>query len=93
MAGIAYPWRLEQTHAMLIGTTGAGKTTQLRKLVTEARERGQRCVVFDLTGAFVEAFYEEGRDHILNPMDQRCPPGPSSTTARTTPITSRRPPP
>jgi hypothetical protein len=37
--GIAYPWRLEQTHAMLIGTTGAGKTTQLRKLVTEARER------------------------------------------------------
>lgn len=74
MAGIAYPWRLEQTHAMLIGTTGAGKTTQLRKLVTEARERGQRCVVFDLTGAFVEAFYEEGRDHILNPMDQRCPP-------------------
>jgi type IV secretory pathway TraG/TraD family ATPase VirD4 len=42
--------------------------------VTEARERGQRCVVFDLTGAFVEAFYEEGRDHILNPMDQRCPP-------------------
>ncbi|WP_292687756.1 type IV secretion system DNA-binding domain-containing protein, partial [Novosphingobium sp.] len=74
MAGIAYPWRLEQTHAMLIGTTGAGKTTQLRKLVIEARERGQRCVVFDLTGAFVEAFYEEGRDHILNPMDQRCPP-------------------
>jgi len=74
MAGIAYPWRLEQTHAMLIGTTGAGKTTQLRKLVVEARERGQRCVVFDLTGAFVEAFYDPARDHILNPMDQRCPP-------------------
>jgi type IV conjugative transfer system coupling protein TraD len=74
MAGIAYPWRLEQTHAMLIGTTGAGKTTQLRHMVTEARERGQRCVIFDLTGAFVEAFYEDGRDHILNPMDQRCPP-------------------
>jgi len=74
MAGIAYPWRLEQTHAMLIGTTGAGKTTQLRKMVLEARERGHRCVVFDLTGAFVEAFYEQGRDHILNPMDLRCPP-------------------
>lgn len=74
MAGIAYPWRLEQTHAMLIGTTGSGKTTQLRKMVLEARERGHRCVVFDLTGAFVEAFYDEARDHILNPMDQRCPP-------------------
>lgn len=74
MAGIAYPWRLEQTHAMLIGTTGSGKTTQLRKMVLEARERGHRCVIFDLTGAFVEAFYDETRDHILNPMDQRCPP-------------------
>lgn len=74
MASISYPWRLEQTHAMLIGTTGTGKTTQLRKMVLEARERGHRCVIFDLTGAFVEAFYDEARDHILNPMDLRCPP-------------------
>lgn len=74
MAGIAYPWRLEQTHAMLIGSTGAGKTTQLRNIVTEARERHQRCVIFDLTGAFVEAFYRPETDHILNPMDERCPP-------------------
>lgn len=74
MAGIAYPWRLEQTHAMLIGTTGAGKTTQLKSLVIEARERRQRCVIFDLTGAFVEAFYRPETDHILNPMDERCPP-------------------
>lgn len=74
IAGVSYPWRLEQTHAMLIGTTGSGKTTQLRRLVAEARERGQRCVVFDLTGAFVEAFYRPDIDHILNPMDERCPP-------------------
>lgn len=74
IAGIAYPWRLEQTHAMLIGTTGSGKTTQLRRMVAEARARGHRCVVFDLTGAFVEAFYREGIDTILNPMDERCPP-------------------
>jgi len=74
MAHVPYPWRLEQTHAMLIGTTGAGKTTQLRNIVAEARARGQRCVVFDLTGAFVEAFYRPETDHILNPMDKRCPP-------------------
>ena len=74
IAGVPYPWRLEQTHAMLIGTTGAGKTTQLRNIVVEARERGQRCVIFDLTGAFVEAFYRPETDHILNPMDKRCPP-------------------
>lgn len=74
MAGLPYPWRLEQSHAMLIGTTGAGKTTQLRDLVRQARLRGHRCVIFDLTGAFVEAFYDPARDHILNPMDERCPP-------------------
>lgn len=74
MAGIPFPWRLEQSHAMLIGTTGSGKTTQLRSIVAQARERGHRCVIFDLTGAFVESFYDPLSDHILNPMDERCPP-------------------
>ena len=74
IAGIPYPWRLEQSHTMLIGTTGAGKTTQLRSLVTQLRERGQNAVIFDLTGAFVEAFYNPETDTILNPMDQRCVP-------------------
>lgn len=74
LAGLPYPWRLEQSHAMFIGTTGAGKTTELKKLVTQARERGHRCVIFDLTGTFVESFYNEDTDVILNPMDKRCKP-------------------
>ena len=74
IAGIPYPWRLEQSHTMLIGTTGAGKTTQLRSLVKQLRARGHRAVIFDLTGAFVESFYDENTDVILNPMDQRCRP-------------------
>ncbi len=74
IAGVPYPWRLEQSHTMLVGTTGAGKTTQLRSLVTQLRERGQNAVIFDLTGAFVEAFYNPEIDTILNPMDQRCVP-------------------
>lgn len=28
IAGVTYPWRLEQSHAMLIGTTGMGKTAR-----------------------------------------------------------------
>jgi len=74
IAGIPYPWRFEQTHAMLIGSTGTGKTTILKSLVTQARERGHRCVIFDLTGTFVESFYREKTDFILNTMDERCPP-------------------
>jgi len=73
LAGIPFPHRTEQSHVMLIGTTGSGKTTELRSLVTQMRERQDTAVIFDLTGAYVEAFYDPTRDTILNPMDARCP--------------------
>jgi type IV conjugative transfer system coupling protein TraD len=73
IAGIPYPHRLEQSHTMLLGTTGTGKTTVLRKHLEQMREREDNAVVFDLTGAYVEAFYDPERDTILNPMDVRCP--------------------
>ena len=72
LAGIQYPWRSEQQHTMLLGTTGTGKTTELKKLVLQARARGHRCVIFDLTGSFVESFYNPETDHIMNPRDERC---------------------
>jgi energy-coupling factor transporter ATP-binding protein EcfA2 len=49
---------MEQSHTMLIGTTGSGKTTELRSLVRQMRERQDSAVIFDLTGAYVEAFYD-----------------------------------
>ena len=73
LAGVHYPWRLEQSHAMLIGTTGTGKTVALMEMIAEARRKGQRAVIFDLTGAFIEHFYDASRDVILNPLDARCP--------------------
>ncbi|WP_010339737.1 type IV secretion system DNA-binding domain-containing protein [Sphingobium yanoikuyae] len=73
LAGIPFPHRMEQSHTMLVGTTGSGKTTELRSLVKQMRERQDSAVIFDLTGAYVEAFYDPERDTILNPMDRRCP--------------------
>lgn len=73
LAGVPFPWRLEQSHAMLIGTTGTGKTVALRDLLAQVRARGHRAVIFDLTGAFIEAFFDPARDVILNPLDARCP--------------------
>jgi type IV conjugative transfer system coupling protein TraD len=73
LADIRYPWRTEQSHTMLIGTTGTGKTTQMRDMIAQMRQRRDRAVVFDLTGAYVEAFYNPETDIILNPMDERCP--------------------
>jgi len=73
IAGVPFPWRTEQAHTIMIGSTGTGKTTQMRALIAQMRARRDRAVVFDLTGAYVEAFYNPETDTILNPMDERCP--------------------
>ncbi|HEX8058322.1 MAG TPA: type IV secretion system DNA-binding domain-containing protein [Novosphingobium sp.] len=69
---LPFPLGHEQSHAMVIGTTGSGKTTALRGLVKQAIERDDSCVIFDLTGHYMEAFYEPERDHVLNLNDARC---------------------
>ncbi len=73
LAGLTWPWRREQSHAMLVGTTGTGKTVAITELVAEIRTRGERAVIFDLTGAFIETFFDPTSDVILNPLDARCP--------------------
>lgn len=72
IATVPFPLDREQNHVIAFGTTGAGKTTALRDLIAQALRRGNSCVVFDLTGAFVEAFYDPRRDFILNLNDERC---------------------
>lgn len=56
---------------LLQGSTGAGKSTAFRYLMRTARARGQKAVVYDPTGEYVEQFYREGVDHILCPLDAR----------------------
>lgn len=72
IATVPFPLDREQNHVIAFGTTGAGKTTALLSLINQALERGNSCVVFDLTGAFVESFYDPRRDFILNLNDERC---------------------
>ncbi|MDE2441700.1 MAG: type IV secretion system DNA-binding domain-containing protein [Betaproteobacteria bacterium] len=73
IAGIQFPYGFEQTHTMLIGTTGTGKTVVFSDILDQLRTRNHCAVVFDLTGVFVERFYDPARDFILNPFDKRCP--------------------
>jgi len=73
IADVPFPWHTEQTHMFSIGTTGTGKSTMMRDLLSQVRARGKKAVVFDLTGTFIEGFYDPRRDVILNAFDKRCP--------------------
>lgn len=65
------PTGFSKKHTLISGTTGAGKSTALTHLLKAIRARGDRAVVYDKKGEFVEMFYRDGVDHLLNPADSR----------------------
>lgn len=60
----------ETQHLLLTGTTGSGKTNMLKELLPQIRIIGDRAIVFDVTGEFVDRFYNPETDLILNPLRQ-----------------------
>lgn len=54
------------------GTVGAGKSTLMRKILKFLRDRGDLVIIYDKGCTFVEDFYDESRDEILNALDSRC---------------------
>ncbi|EBS1713376.1 type IV conjugative transfer system coupling protein TraD [Salmonella enterica subsp. enterica] len=54
------------------GTVGTGKSTLMRKKLHHLREAGVPVIIYDKGNTFVEEFYDESIDIILNPMDRRC---------------------
>lgn len=70
LAGIPVPAADETKHFKLIGTTGTGKSTAIRELLTAALDRGDRAVIADPDGGYLNRFYDPARgDVILNPFD------------------------
>jgi type IV secretory pathway TraG/TraD family ATPase VirD4 len=73
LAGLPVPEADETKHFKMIGTTGTGKSTAIRELLTGALERGDRAVIADPDGSYLRHFYEPSRgDVILNPFDVRA---------------------
>lgn len=72
LAGIDMIRDFETRHTLLTGTTGTGKTTLLRDWMRQIRRRGDRVICYSPSGDFIEWFYREDTDHILNPFDARC---------------------
>ncbi len=73
IAGIPWPDRAETRHTIVSGTTGSGKTVLIADLVEQIRARGERCVLYDKMGSYVETFFDPERDVLLNPLDARAP--------------------
>ena len=63
----------ETKHFKMLGTTGTGKSTAIRELLTGALSRGDRAVIADPDGGYLGLFYDPTRgDVILNPFDPRA---------------------
>lgn len=73
IAGLPYAYRSETTHTLLVGTTGAGKSQIIFRLLEEVRRRGDRAIVYDKMRSYIPGYFDESRgDQILNPLDERC---------------------
>lgn len=68
MGDVPWPAELEDKHALIVGTTGVGKSTLIRQLLTGLRRRGQRVIVVDLNGEFAATFRTK-QDRVFNPLD------------------------
>jgi hypothetical protein len=70
LAGVPVAREDETKHFKLIGTTGTGKSTAIREMLTAALARGDRAIIADPDGGYLARFYDAARgDVILNPFD------------------------
>lgn len=73
IAGVPLVKDTETTHILVTGSPGTGKSTILHSLLQQIRANGDRCICYSPSGDFISWFYREGKDHLLNPFDDRCP--------------------
>lgn len=71
LGGVPMVKNTETQHMLISGGTGSGKTNCLHHILRQIRKNDQRVIVVDTTGDFVERYYREGKDVILNPFDGR----------------------
>jgi hypothetical protein len=70
LAGIPVAPLDETKHFKLIGTTGTGKSTAIRELLTGALRRGDRAIIADPDGGYLARFKDTSRgDVVLNPFE------------------------
>ena len=71
IADLIMPKDFETRHILIHGTTGSGKSVCIREILDQVRARGDRAIIYDKGCDYIRKYYREGRDVILNPMDER----------------------
>ncbi len=69
-AGLPLVKGSERQHLLLTGTTGTGKTNMLNELLPQIRAQKERAIIVDLTGTFVDRFFDSKIDKLLNPFEE-----------------------
>lgn len=64
----------ETQHILIHGTVGTGKSVSIKELLQKVRDKGQRAVIYDKGCDFIQYFYRDGKDYLLNPLDIRTQP-------------------
>jgi len=68
------PRAIEPSHILIMGDTGTGKSTLIRRILLQIEERGETAIVYDPALDYTPEFYAPERgDAILNPLDARMP--------------------
>ncbi|MFZ0211144.1 MAG: type IV secretion system DNA-binding domain-containing protein [Candidatus Acidiferrales bacterium] len=74
MPTLRLPRAIEPSHILIMGDTGTGKSTLIRRILLQIEERGETAIVYDPALDYTPEFYlPERGDAILNPLDARMP--------------------
>jgi DNA polymerase III delta prime subunit len=71
LAGVELEAGKECYHVLLCGSPGSGKSTACKDLLDQIRARGERAIVYDLSGEYLRLYFRPGRDRLLSPSDAR----------------------
>ena len=70
LADMPVPTEDETKHFKIMGATGTGKSTAIRELLSAALARGDRAIIADPDGGYLDIFHDGSRgDVILNPFE------------------------
>ena len=73
IGGVEIPRDEESSHFLFAGGPGMGKSVAISNMLETIRLRGERAIVYDPTGEYLQWFYRPD-DRILNPLDARSEP-------------------